>query len=250
MWLGRGQCPRASPIAHGDDRSAEAPWSLSPRGDRPPQATTHGPGWSPRSAGAFDALMTGAAVRALERQPGWAADARLGGYGPASPCRLVVATTDPAGEGHLVPGHQPAPPRRPPMPPPARTCRPTSPRSSASTDCGRGSSRATNRSRTNAAGPTQVRSDRAIRRHQTLVNCAFSFCWDQWFAPPGPLNATTPDPCPNEGPERGPDPSHEPQQPCWPKALRAIRSWLTPAITLNRWWRGWTDKDPPPTFRP
>ncbi|MEV7872590.1 hypothetical protein AB0P17_42270 [Streptomyces sp. NPDC088124] len=24
----------------------------------------------------------------------------------------------------------------------------------------------------------QVRSDRAIRRHQTLVNCAFSFCWD------------------------------------------------------------------------
>ncbi|GCB52979.1 hypothetical protein [Streptomyces sp. NL15-2K] len=25
----------------------------------------------------------------------WAADARLGGYGPDSPCRLVVATTDP-----------------------------------------------------------------------------------------------------------------------------------------------------------
>ncbi|MFD5035183.1 hypothetical protein ACFWM0_32915 [Streptomyces sp. NPDC058405] len=24
----------------------------------------------------------------------------------------------------------------------------------------------------------QVRSDTAIRRHQTLVNCAFSFCWD------------------------------------------------------------------------
>ena len=28
----------------------------------------------------------------------------------------------------------------------------------------------------------QVRSDTAIRRHQTLVNCAFSFCWDAWFA--------------------------------------------------------------------
>ncbi|WST81644.1 transposase [Streptomyces sp. NBC_01136] len=26
----------------------------------------------------------------------WAADARLGGYGPHSPCRLIVATTDPA----------------------------------------------------------------------------------------------------------------------------------------------------------
>ncbi|MFF2847557.1 hypothetical protein ACFVT5_14710 [Streptomyces sp. NPDC058001] len=27
----------------------------------------------------------------------WAADAHLGGYGPDSPCRRVVATTDPAG---------------------------------------------------------------------------------------------------------------------------------------------------------
>jgi hypothetical protein len=27
----------------------------------------------------------------------------------------------------------------------------------------------------------QVRSDTAIRRHQTLVNCAFSFCWGAWF---------------------------------------------------------------------
>jgi hypothetical protein len=30
----------------------------------------------------------------------------------------------------------------------------------------------------------QVRSDAAIRRHQVLVNCAFSFCWDAWFADP------------------------------------------------------------------
>src|SRR5437762_1184335 len=29
---------------------------------------------------------------------------------------------------------------------------------------------------------SQVRSDTAIRRHQVLVNCAFSFCWDAWFA--------------------------------------------------------------------
>src|SRR5437764_10765052 len=28
----------------------------------------------------------------------------------------------------------------------------------------------------------QVRSDVAIRRHQALVNCAFSFCWAAWFA--------------------------------------------------------------------
>ena len=35
----------------------------------------------------------------------------------------------------------------------------------------------------------QVRSDIAIRRHQVLVNCAFSFCWDAWFAYPGPRPA-------------------------------------------------------------
>lgn len=53
--------------------------------------------------------------------------------------------------------------------------------------------------------------DGALRRHRTLVNCAFSFCRDQWFAPPGPLDATAPDPCPDEGPERGP--SHTPLAP-------------------------------------
>ncbi|GGY14208.1 hypothetical protein GCM10010358_77970 [Streptomyces minutiscleroticus] len=37
-----------------------------------------------------------------------------------------------------------------------------------------------------------VRSDTAIRRHQTLVNCAFSFCWDSWFA--SPLPAADPSP--------------------------------------------------------
>ncbi|MCX5247184.1 hypothetical protein OG895_18495 [Streptomyces sp. NBC_00201] len=91
----------------------------------------------------------------------------------------------------------------------------------------------------------QVRSDRAIRRHQTLVNCAFTFCWDQWFAPPGPLDATAADPCPDDGPERGP--SHTSPA---PTALLAQR--LTghpflapPAVTLHRWWQAWTDKYPP-----
>jgi hypothetical protein len=34
----------------------------------------------------------------------------------------------------------------------------------------------------------QVRSDRAIRRHWTLVCCAFSFCWQAFLAeqPPAP----------------------------------------------------------------
>jgi hypothetical protein len=39
----------------------------------------------------------------------------------------------------------------------------------------------------------QVRSDAGIRRHQTLVACAFSFCWATWPAnPPRPGTPTPP----------------------------------------------------------
>jgi hypothetical protein len=44
----------------------------------------------------------------------------------------------------------------------------------------------------------QVRSDTAIRRHQALVNCAFSFCWDTWFSETPP-----PQPAPHPRVERG-----------------------------------------------
>ncbi|MGI5149441.1 hypothetical protein ACQEVC_24345 [Plantactinospora sp. CA-294935] len=52
----------------------------------------------------------------------------------------------------------------------------------------------------------QVRSAIAIRRHQTLVHCAFSFCWDTWFDPPttNEPNATPPDPSDDDSGERGP----------------------------------------------
>src|SRR6266536_2511461 len=48
----------------------------------------------------------------------------------------------------------------------------------------------------------QVRSDVAIRRHQALVNCAFSFCWAAWFAEHPPQHDTAPQPGPGGG-ERG-----------------------------------------------
>jgi len=49
----------------------------------------------------------------------------------------------------------------------------------------------------------QVRSDVAIRRHQALVNCAFSFCWDAWFADNPPQHEpAAPRPEPGRG-ERG-----------------------------------------------
>jgi hypothetical protein len=53
-WVRTGQCPRASPSAHRDDRSAEALWSVSPRGDRRPCPPPERPGRdSPVAAGAF-----------------------------------------------------------------------------------------------------------------------------------------------------------------------------------------------------
>jgi SRSO17 transposase len=48
----------------------------------------------------------------------------------------------------------------------------------------------------------QVRSDAAIRRHQALVCCAFSFCWAAWFTHPPPPAATPPAPDAGDG-ERG-----------------------------------------------
>jgi hypothetical protein len=48
----------------------------------------------------------------------------------------------------------------------------------------------------------QVRSDIAIRRHQVLVNCAFCFCWDAWFADHPPQDRVAPRPGPGRG-ERG-----------------------------------------------
>ncbi|MGH3192272.1 MAG: IS701 family transposase, partial [Streptosporangiaceae bacterium] len=48
----------------------------------------------------------------------------------------------------------------------------------------------------------QVRSDTAIRRHQALVNCAFSFCWAAWFADHPPQHDAAPQAEPGGG-ERG-----------------------------------------------
>ena len=49
----------------------------------------------------------------------------------------------------------------------------------------------------------QVRSDIAIRRHQVLVTCAFSFCWAAWFGDhSAPRQTAAPRPEPGRG-ERG-----------------------------------------------
>jgi hypothetical protein len=92
----------------------------------------------------------------------------------------------------------------------------------------------------------QVRSDIAIRRHQVLVNCAFSFCWDAWFGHPEP-QAAAPSAADADDGERGPAPAGPAQPPpSWPRALRAVRAWHTPWIALRRWWSAWSNAPPPP----
>jgi hypothetical protein len=110
----------------------------------------------------------------------WAADAQLGSWGPDRRLRLVVASTDPAS----LPGHSSwylltnLP-------------RPTSGRAQQAdlTDIVRlyGLRNWVEQGYKQVKGELgwadfQVRSDRAIRRHWTLVCCAFSFCWQVFLA--------------------------------------------------------------------
>ena len=130
----------------------------------------------------------------------WAADATLAGWGPDRPTRLVVVTTDPA-------------------------CLPEKTTWYLTTDLpcpgSRHAAGCPHRVATYAEivrlyglrtwveqgykqlkdelgwADFQVRSDVAIRRHQVLVCCAFSFCWGQWLietiSRPGPAVVCTTD---------------------------------------------------------
>jgi DDE superfamily endonuclease len=127
----------------------------------------------------------------------WAADAALGGWGPDRTLRLVVATTDPAS----LPGHStwylltnlPRPASR----------------RAQQTDLAEvvrlyGLRNWVEQGYKQFKGELgwadfQVRSDRAIRRHWTLVCCAFSFCWQAFLAerpdrPADPAPSDLPDP--------------------------------------------------------
>ncbi|OGB35315.1 MAG: hypothetical protein A3F78_11735 [Burkholderiales bacterium RIFCSPLOWO2_12_FULL_61_40] len=87
-----------------------------------------------------------------------------------------------------------------------------------------------------------VRSDRAIRRHWALVCCAFSFCW--WHAT---LQARMGEPSTQTAavsvapPKARKKTSSNNPLPCWPRLLRAVRAWLTPAHWLARCWSAVAD---------
>src|SRR5215208_1143235 len=121
----------------------------------------------------------------------WAADAELGGWGPDRRLRLVVATTDPA----TLPGHSswylltnlPRPAsRRAQQANLAEVVRLYGLRNWVEQGYKQVKGEL-------GWADFQVRSDRAIRRHWTLVCCAFSFCW-QTFLAAQPAQPEPPDP--------------------------------------------------------
>jgi DDE superfamily endonuclease len=116
----------------------------------------------------------------------WVADAALpaAGWGPQRRIRLVVATTDPArlpkrSTWYLI-TNLPRPERR-------RTRAPFPPADLAEVVRLYSLRNWVEHGYKQVKGELgwadfQVRSDRAIRRHWQLVCCAFSFCWQAWFA--------------------------------------------------------------------
>jgi hypothetical protein len=140
----------------------------------------------------------------------WAADAQLGGWGPQGRLRLVVATTDPG----RLPGHStwylltnlPRP-----------TSRRAQQANLAEVVRLYGLRNWVEQGYKQVKGELgwadfQVRSDRAIRRHWTLVCCAFSFCWQAVLAehpdrPAEPSPSELPDPQAAASAARGATPS-------------------------------------------
>jgi hypothetical protein len=93
----------------------------------------------------------------------------------------------------------------------------------------------------------QVRSDIAMRRHWQLVCCAFSLCWWAYGRLPTEELAqkTENDPTSAEAAGRG---KRRPGA-FWPETLRAVRGWLEPYVMLNRYWRAFSAKPPPPRLK-
>ena len=124
----------------------------------------------------------------------WAADAHLGGWGPDRHHRLVVATTDPATLPKLSTWYLLTNLHRPP----ARRAQQAQLAEIVATYGLRNWVEQGYKQVKDELGwaDFQVRSDRAIRRHWTLVCCAFSFCWHAGqaaatLAAPAPPEATS-----------------------------------------------------------
>jgi SRSO17 transposase len=140
----------------------------------------------------------------------WAVDASLGWWGPDGHTRLVVATTDPQTLPDKATWYLATNLPRPGGPHDA----PDAPHEAADlTEVVRlyGIRHWIEQSYKQVKDELgwadfQVRGATAIRRHQTLVNCAFSFCWNTWFDPPSTNDDPKPAPAQpptDDGGERG-----------------------------------------------
>jgi SRSO17 transposase len=117
----------------------------------------------------------------------WAADARLGSWGPDRAVRLVVASTDPArlpehSTWYLV-TNRPHPDHN------ADSALPAADLAEVVRCYGLRNWVEQGYQQVNHElgwADFQVRSTTAIRRHYTLVCCAFSFCWQAWATDPPP----------------------------------------------------------------
>jgi hypothetical protein len=135
----------------------------------------------------------------------WAADARLGWWGPDGLTRLVVATADPGSLPDKATWYLATNLPRPGGPREADSPHPAADLAEVVRIYGiRHWIEQSYKQVKDELGwaDFQVRSDIAIRRHQVLVNCAFSFCWDAWSAHPAPRGPAAPRPGPGHGERR------------------------------------------------
>jgi hypothetical protein len=123
----------------------------------------------------------------------WAADATLGWWGPDGARRMVVATTDPDALPDKATWYLVTNLPRPGGPRERESPWPAAPLAEVVRIYGlRHWVEQSYKQVKDELGwaDFQVRSDIAIRRHQALVNCAFSFCWLASQPPPGPAPAS------------------------------------------------------------
>ena len=173
------------------------------------------------------------------------AEAGRAGGGRNSARRLVVATADPATLPDKVTWYLVTNLPRPGGP--ARACSPHPAASAAEivpgmTASATGSSRtATSRSKTSWAGPTS----RSAPMSRSAATRPWSTARSASAGTPGSpiirhgmrVRHRGRDPAAERG---GPSAAAPPPAPSWPRALRAIRAWLSPWIALQRWWPAWS----------